>query len=139
MKLPPAFLTKITASIIALEKCNPTDKVTVSENVVKQVSGWKSAAAINLEAGEQISVLDLVYSMMLVSANDSLFALAEFICGGIDKFAVMMEEKADEAIMIAVKGMLPHNTQGANQLKRLRTYKGAEHKQAAQKPEVCEF
>ena len=96
MKLPPAFLTKITASIIALEKCNPTDKVTVSENVVKQVSGWKSAAAINLEAGEQISVLDLVYSMMLVSANDSLFALAEFICGGIDKFAVMMEEKAKE-------------------------------------------
>ena len=96
MKLPPAFLTKITASIIALEKCNPTDKVTVSENVVKQVSGWKSAAAINLEAGEQISVLDLIYSMMLVSANDSLFALAEFICGGIDKFAVMMEEKAKE-------------------------------------------
>jgi large subunit ribosomal protein L13 len=42
-------------------------------------------------------------------------------------------------MMIAVKGMLPHNTQGANQLKRLRTYKGAEHKQAAQKPEVCEF
>ena len=60
MKLSPAFLTKIMASIIALEKCNPADKVTVSENVVKQVSGWKSAAAINLEAGEQISVLDLV-------------------------------------------------------------------------------
>ena len=30
-------------------------------------------------------------------------------------------------------------TQGAAQLTRLRTYKGAEHKQAAQKPEVCEF
>ena len=36
-------------------------------------------------------------------------------------------------------GMLPHNSQGAAQLTRLRTYKGAEHKQAAQKPEVCEF
>lgn len=34
--------------------------------------------------------------MMLVSANDSLFALAEFICGSLDKFAVMMEEKAKE-------------------------------------------
>ena len=32
--------------------------------------------------------------MMLVSANDSLFALAEFICGSLDKFAVMMQEKA---------------------------------------------
>ena len=61
--------------------------------------------------------------------------------GGLKKtqYKVMMEEKADEAMTIAVKGMLPHNTQGANQLKRLHAYKGAEHKQAAQKPEVCEF
>ena len=61
--------------------------------------------------------------------------------GGLKKtqYKVMMEEKADEAMTIAVKGMLPHNTQGANQLKRLHAYKGAKHKQAAQKPEVCEF
>ena len=51
----------------------------------------------------------------------------------------MMAKKPEAVIEMAVKGMLPHNTQGANQLKRLRTYKGAEHKQAAQKPEVCEF
>ena len=37
------------------------------------------------------------------------------------------------------KAVLTGNKLGANQLKRLRTYKGAEHKQAAQKPEVCEF
>ena len=57
--------------------------------------------------------------------------------GGLKKtqYKVMMEEKADEAMTIAVKGMLPHNTQGANQLKRLHAYKGAEHKHAAQKPE----
>ena len=96
MKLAPAFLTKIMASIIALEKCNPSDKVTVSENVVNQISGWKGSAAINLEAGEQISVIDLIYSMMLVSANDSLFAIAEFICGNIDKFAIIMDQKAKE-------------------------------------------
>lgn len=96
MKLAPAFLTKIMASIIALEKCNPSDKVTVSENVVNQISGWKGSAAINLEAGEQISVIDLIYSMMLVSANDSLFAIAEFISGNIDKFAIIMDQKAKE-------------------------------------------
>ena len=94
MKLSPAFLIKIMASIIALEKCNPGDKVTVSENVVKQIANWKGSASINLEAGEEISVLDLIYSMMLASANDSLFAIAEFICGSLDKFAVMMQEKA---------------------------------------------
>lgn len=94
MKLSPAFLIKIMASIIALEKCNPNDTVTVSDSVIKQISNWKGSASINLEAGEKISVLDLIYSMMLVSANDSLFALAEFICGSLDKFAAMMQEKA---------------------------------------------
>ena len=61
--------------------------------------------------------------------------------GGLKKtqYKVMMEERSDEAMQIAIKGMLPHNSQGAAQLTRLRTYKGAEHKQAAQKPEVCEF
>ena len=39
-------------------------------------------------------------------------------------------------MMLAVKGMLPSNTLGAKALKRLRVYKGAEHCNAAQKPEL---
>lgn len=46
----------------------------------------------------------------------------------------MMANESDKAMMIAVNGMLPNNTLGRTQLKRLRTYKGAEHKNAAQKP-----
>ena len=46
----------------------------------------------------------------------------------------MMAEQADRAMMIAVNGMLPNNSLGRAQLKRLRTYKGAEHNNAAQKP-----
>ena len=61
------------------------------------------------------------------------------ICGmNQTQYKVMMEERSDEAMQIAIKGMLPHNSQGAAQLTRLRTYKGTEHKQAAQKQEVCE-
>ena len=37
-------------------------------------------------------------------------------------------------MMIAVNGMLPSNTLGRNQIKRLKAYKGAEHKHEAQKP-----
>ena len=37
---------------------------------------------------------------------------------------------------LAVKGMLPKNSIGRNSMKRIRIYKGAEHKNAAQKPEV---
>lgn len=94
LKMYPAFLTKILASIIALEKCNLNDKVTISKTVIDEISKWKGSASINLVEGESFSVLDLIYSMMLVSANDSMFALAEYISGDKDKFTSLMEQKA---------------------------------------------
>ena len=52
------------------------------------------------------------------------------------KYKTLMAEKPEKAIMLAVKGMLPHNTIGANALTRLRVYQGTEHNHAAQKPEA---
>lgn len=51
----------------------------------------------------------------------------------------MMENKSDKAMMIAVKGMLPHNTLGRQMLTKLRVYKDAEHENIAQKPEEWKF
>lgn len=51
----------------------------------------------------------------------------------------MMANEADKAMMIAVNGMLPNTTQGREQLKRLRTYKGSEHKHSGQKPVAYEL
>ncbi len=58
--------------------------------------------------------------------------------GGLKEiqYKTLMAEKPEKAIMLAVKGMLPHNTVGANALTRLRVYQGTEHNHAAQKPEV---
>lgn len=50
-----------------------------------------------------------------------------------------MAEKSDEAVYLAVKGMLPHNRLGRQMLKKLRVYAGPEHENQAQKPEVYEF
>ena len=52
------------------------------------------------------------------------------------KARVMMENRSDYAMELAVKGMLPKNTLGRHALGRLFLYKGAEHNQAAQKPEA---
>ena len=52
------------------------------------------------------------------------------------KYKTLMAEKPEKAMMLAVKGMLPHNTLGAKALTRLRVYNGAEHEHAAQNPEV---
>lgn len=55
------------------------------------------------------------------------------------KYAQLMVDRSDFAMTHAVKGMLPHNTLGANALKRLRVYKGEEHNNQAQKPQAYEL
>ena len=56
--------------------------------------------------------------------------------GGLKEtsYRKLMSEKPELAMQLAVKGMLPKNTIGANSLTRLKTYAGSEHKQQAQKP-----
>ena len=51
---------------------------------------------------------------------------------------IMMEESPEEAMMKAVKGMLPHTKLGRQVIKKLRVYAGGEHENIAQKPEVWE-
>ncbi len=58
--------------------------------------------------------------------------------GGLKEvpYRILMEKNPEQAMTLAIKGMLPHNTLGASALKRLRVYKGDAHNHAAQKPEV---
>ena len=51
----------------------------------------------------------------------------------------MMAKKSDVVVYEAIKGMLPKNSLGRQMIHKLRVYKGAEHNQAAQKPEVLKF
>lgn len=55
------------------------------------------------------------------------------------KYSKLMAEKPEFVVMKAVKGMIPDTTIGRQALTRLRVYAGADHKQAAQKPEKHEF
>ena len=60
--------------------------------------------------------------------------------GGLKEvqYKTLMSKRPQQAVMLAVKGMLPKNSIGRNSLKRLKVYVGAEHPHAAQKPEVSE-
>ena len=55
------------------------------------------------------------------------------------KYSTLMKTRADFAMTLAVKGMIPDTVIGRQALTRLRVFKGAEHVHAAQKPEVWEF
>lgn len=55
------------------------------------------------------------------------------------KYDKFMSESSDEAVYVAVKGMLPKNSLGRQMLTKLRVYKGAEHNHEAQQPVALEL
>ena len=61
--------------------------------------------------------------------------------GGLKEvqYKTLMAENSDKAMYLAVKGMVPANALGAKAMTRLHCYKGAEHKNAAQKPAAYEL
>ena len=87
----PASTTKMMTLIIALERGNLDDIVTVSNNAAKT-----EGSTLWLEPGEKVKLSDLLYGMMLVSGNDATVAVAEHIAGSVDAFAKLMTAKAKE-------------------------------------------
>ncbi|MDO4753879.1 MAG: D-alanyl-D-alanine carboxypeptidase family protein [Bacillota bacterium] len=86
----PASLTKIMTALVVLDKVkNLDERVTIDEK-----SPFIEGTKIYLSPGEQISVRDLLYALILVSGNDAASALAVHVAGGIDEFALMMNDMA---------------------------------------------
>lgn len=94
-KLYPASLAKIMTAIIVLDSVdgNYDDLVTFSYNSVTRDIDRKSVT-IGASAGDQLSIKDCLYSLLLPSANDAANALAEHVAGSINDFALLMNEKA---------------------------------------------
>lgn len=88
----PASITKILTALIIIENCNMDDIVTFSHNAVYNVEAGSSNAA--LDEGDQLTVRDALYAMMLRSANEAANALAEHCAGSMEQFAAMMNAKA---------------------------------------------
>ena len=55
------------------------------------------------------------------------------------KAADMLTNNPEKAMTLAIKGMLPHNSLGAQMLRKLRVYAGSEHENQAQKPEIWNY
>ena len=90
-KLGMASTTKIMTGILAIEKGNFNDIVTIGKNP-PLVEGSK----IYVSEGEKITLETLVYGLLLKSGNDAAIAIAEYIGGSEAEFVNMMNEKAKE-------------------------------------------
>ena len=88
----PASITKILTALLVIENCDLDETVTFSQNAVYNVESGSSN--MSMETGDQLSVRDCLYGLMLQSANEVANALAEHVAGSMEEFAVMMNEKA---------------------------------------------
>jgi D-alanyl-D-alanine carboxypeptidase (penicillin-binding protein 5/6) len=85
----PASTTKMMSLIVALEHGNLDDVITASPNAAST-----EGSSLWLTQGEQMTMTDLLYGIMLISGNDATVAVAEHVSGSVQKFAELMTEKA---------------------------------------------
>ncbi len=94
--LCPASVTKTMTMLLVLEavdsgKISLDDTVSASENAASM-----GGSQIFLSPGEEMTVDDLLKSMIVASANDAAVALAEYVCGSEEAFVARMNERAKE-------------------------------------------
>ena len=85
----PASTTKVMTAILVLEKLSLDEYVTVNERAT-HIQPTK----LDLKVGEQYRVRDLLYGMLLKSANDAAIVLAEAVAGSEGKFVEKMNQRA---------------------------------------------
>ncbi len=103
LRLPMASTTKIMTALVALELGNPDDNVTVTRESVG-VEG----SSIYLALGETLTLRELLYALLLASANDAATAIAIHVGGSIDGFAELMNKKAESLGLLNSQFKNPH-------------------------------
>lgn len=94
-RTPMASLTKITTACVVLDNCDDLDEeVKVSKTAIAALNGTNSSTA-GTQVGEVLTVRQLLYLMLVRSANEASCILAEHVGGSIENFVGMMNEFAE--------------------------------------------
>ncbi len=93
-RIDPTGMVKILTALVALEQGNLEDEVTVKRSTLNTVAIGSVSA--NLQAGEVLTLRDLLYCVMVASANDAAAVVAEHVGGTQTAFVEMMNAKALE-------------------------------------------
>ena len=86
-----ASITKIMTAVIAIESNKLDDIVTVDETVLKSYG-----SGVYIEVGEELTLRDLLYGLMLRSGNDAAIMIAKYVGGSIEDFVKQMNNKAHD-------------------------------------------
>jgi len=95
----PASMTKIMTSIIAFDLIKSGD-LSLDDKFIVSEKTWRLSTAgyssMFIMVGDEVSVQDLLYGIIVASGNDACIALAEGIAGTEEEFAILMTSKAKE-------------------------------------------
>lgn len=107
--LPPASVTKVMTLLLVMEAIEE-GKITLSDTVRTSAhAASMGGSQIYLKEGEEMSVEDMVKSVVIASANDAACALAEHVAGSEEAFVKKMNERAAE---LGMKNTSFENTNG---------------------------
>ena len=106
MQMFPASTTKVMTALLAIEHGNLDDVITVSNDAVNNID--RSSSHIYLDYGEQFTLEQGLYALLLQSSNDVAYAIAEHIGGTYDNFIVMMNDKAKAIGAMNTNFVNPH-------------------------------
>lgn len=114
-RLYPASITKVMTALVAIKYGNLTDLVTVTDDAVITEAG---ATLAGIHPGDQLTMEQLLYGLMLPSGNDAGAAIAVHIAGSIDAFAELMNQEAQRLGATGTHFVNPH---GLNQAEHYTT------------------
>jgi len=106
---PMASTTKIITACVALRYGDLNKKVTISSRAAS-IRG----SVVGYKEGEQVTIKELLYGLMLKSGNDAAIAIAEGISGSVDEFVKLMNEYATEIGLVDTHFESPHGLDSAN-------------------------
>ena len=106
----PASITKIMTTLLALENGTLSDMVTFSDDAINNTEG----SGIARDYGEQMTLEQCLYGVMLESANECAYAVAEHVGGTVENFVDMMNAKAKELGCTNTHFANPHGLQDEN-------------------------
>jgi D-alanyl-D-alanine carboxypeptidase (penicillin-binding protein 5/6) len=92
LRLPPASTTKIVTAILTLESGRSLKELLKVSKAATRVP----ASKLYLRPGQTLTIEDLLYGILLASANDASMVLAEGIGGSVEHFAELMTKRANE-------------------------------------------
>lgn len=94
-KLYPASITKLLSTYVALQECELDEMVTFSEDAVYSINWWEDAN-MGVYAGSSLTLEEVLYGILVGSANEAAYAVAEHVSGNLEAFSSLMNKTAKE-------------------------------------------